>query len=91
MLTLDDLTEMNFAILSLNKIDSKLDAQTIKILQSINCKFLPNLSQNSLSIELDDILNYGDIIVRPDKKIFGVSSKDYNLNELSNDLIRQIF
>jgi len=90
-LTLDDLTEMNFAILSLNKIDSKLDAQTIKILQSINCKFLPNLNQNSLSIELDDILNYGDAIVRPDKKIFGVSTKDHNLNELSNDLIRQIF
>ena len=56
----------------------------------INFKFIFDYSDLNISPELSEYLNAGEVIIRPDKKIYGVSSTELDINKLVSQLLMQI-
>ena len=80
----------NFAIISKDNNLDHLGDGTLRRLKEINCKFLTNIQEIHLDSNLTEALTSGDIIVRPDMKIFGVSSEKLSIEQMCQDLLSQI-
>ena len=81
----------NFAIISKDNNFDHLEAGTLRRLKELDCKFLTNIQEIHLDPNLTEALASGDIIVRPDMKIFGVSSDNLTIDQICQDLLNQIF
>ena len=57
---------------------------------NLNFKFIYEYSNFNIGLELSDYLETGEIIIRPDKKIYGIASKGLNINKLVSELLMQI-
>ena len=53
-------------------------------------KFIFDYSNLNIGPELSDYLEAGEIIIRPDKKIYGLASKGLDINKLVSELLMQI-
>ena len=79
-----------FAIFSKKDNRNELTEDIYEKLINLNFKFIFDYSNFKIGPELSDYLETGEIIIRPDKKIFGLSSKGLNINELVSELLMQI-
>ena len=57
---------------------------------NLNFKFIFDYSNLNIGPELSEYLETGEVIFRPDKKIYGLSSTGLNINELVSELLMQI-
>ena len=87
---LDKIVGNCFAIFSRKDIKNKLDEGVYEKLIKLNFKFINEYSGFSIGSELSEYLEIGEIIIRPDKKIFGLTSTTLNINELASELLMQI-
>ena len=87
---LDKIVGNCFAIFSRKDIKNKLDEGVYEKLIKLNFKFIYEYSGYSIGSELSEYLEIGEIIIRPDKKIYGLSSPTLNINQLALELLSQI-
>ena len=87
---LDKIVGNRFAIFSSKDIKNKLNDGVYEKLISLNFKFIHDYAGFSLGSELSEYLEIGEIIIRPDKKIYGLSSTTININQLALELLMQI-
>ncbi len=87
---LDKMVGNSFAILSKNNIKNKLDKNIYEKLIKLNFKFIFDYTNLNVGTELSEYLEAGEIIIRPDKKIYGLSSTNCNINKLVSELLLQI-
>ena len=80
----------NFAIISKDNNFDHLGDGTYRRLKELNCKFLTNIQEIHLDPNLTEALTSGDIIVRPDMKIFGVTNDNLTIDQMCQDLLNQI-
>ncbi len=90
LIDIDKSIGFNFAIISRNDIYKRLENETISKLKELDCKFLCNIHEIELDPNLTEVLTMGDIILRPDMKIFGVSSKKLTTEQICKDLLCQV-
>jgi len=87
---LDEMIDFKFAIVSDQILNQEKLISGSEILQNLKIKFI-NLSEYSYSNDfLSELIEVGSIIVRPDKKIFGVSTSDLSIDKLLEDLANQL-
>ena len=79
-----------FAIFSRKDIKKKLSKNIYKKLTNLNFKFIFDYSELNIGSELSEYLERGEIIIRPDKKIYGISSTEFDINQLAAELLLQI-
>ena len=77
-------------LISKNNIFDHLEDDTVSKLKELDCKFLCNIQEIDSDLNLTEVLKSGDIIVRPDMKIFGVSSEKLTIEQMCQDLLSQI-
>ena len=87
---LDKLVGNCFAIFSSKDIRNKLDDGVYEKLKNLNFKFIYDYTGFAIGSELSEYLEIGEIIIRPDKKIYGLSSTTININQLALELLMQI-
>ena len=87
---LDNIIDFNFAIISDHSFNEEKLISDSEILKNLNIQLI-NLSEYSYRNDfLSELMEVGSIIVRPDKKIFGVSSSDVSIDKLLIDLANQL-
>ena len=79
-----------FAIFSKKDVRNELNEDIYEKLINLNFKFIFDYSDFNIGPELSEYLEAGEIIIRPDKKIYGLSSKGLNINKLVSELLMQI-
>ena len=87
---LDKIVGNCFAIFSRKDVKSKLNQDIYKKLIDLNFKFIFDYKGLNIGSELTEYLETGEVIIRPDKKIYGVSSTNLNINTLVSELLMQI-
>ena len=87
---LDKIVGNRFAIFSRKDIKNKLDQDVYEKLKNLNFKFINDYTGFIVGSELSEYLEIGEIIIRPDKKIYGLSSPKLNINQLALELLSQI-
>ena len=87
---LDKMMGNCFAVFSKGNIKNKLDRGIYEKLINLNFKFIFDFKDLNISSELLEYLEQGEIIIRPDKKIYGLSSTELDINELAKELLLQI-
>ena len=87
---LDKIVGNRFAIFSRKDIKNKLDQDVYEKLINLNFKFINDYSGFRVGSELSEYLEIGELIIRPDKKIYGLSSPKLNINQLALELLMQI-
>ncbi len=87
---LDKLIGNNFAIFSKKNIENKIEIKIYEKLVNLDFKFIHDYTDLNIGSELSDYLEIGEVLVRPDKKIFGISNKEFDINKLASDLLSQI-
>ena len=90
LIDMDKNIGFNFSIISKNNIFDHLEDGTVSKLKELDCKFLCNIQEIDSDLNLTEVLTSGDIIVRPDMKIFGVSSEKLSIEQMCQDLLSQI-
>ena len=83
---LDDLLKGNFAIISDGDIKEYLNEKSIKIFKKLNTSLINIHEYSFKNAEFREIVKSGNIIVRPDLFIYGVTDSENNLYEISNQL-----
>ena len=87
---LDKIVGNCFAIFSRKDIRNELNEDIYEKLLNLKFKFIFDYSDFKIGPELSEYLEAGEIIIRPDKKIYGLSSKELNINKLVSELLMQI-
>ena len=87
---LDKMIGNCFAIFSKKDVRNELAEDIYEKLINLNFKFIFDYSNFNIGPELSDYLEAGEIIIRPDKKIYGLASKGLNINKLVSELLMQI-
>ena len=87
---LDKMIGNCFAIFSKKDVRNELAEDIYEKLINLNFKFIYDYSDFNIGPELSDYLEAGEIIIRPDKKIYGLTSKGLNINKLISELLMQI-
>ena len=87
---LDKMIGNCFAIFSREDIRNKLDHNIYKKLINLNFKFIFDYTDLTIGSELSEYLEKGEMIIRPDKKIYGLSSSKLDINQLASELLLQI-
>ena len=90
LIDMDKNIGFNFSIISKNNIFDHLEDDTVSKLKELGFKFLCNIQEIDSDLNLTEVLTSGDIIVRPDMKIFGVSSEKLSIEQMCQDLLSQI-
>ena len=83
---LDDLLKGNFAIIYDGDIKKYLNEKSIKIFKKLNTSLINIHEYSFKNSEFREMVKSGNIIVRPDLFIYGVTDSDNNLDEISNQL-----
>ncbi len=87
---LDKIVGNCFALFSRKDIRNELDEDIYEQLINLNFKFIFDYSNFNIGPELSEYLEVGEIIIRPDKKIYGLSSTELSINNLASELLKQI-
>ena len=87
---LDKMVGNCFAIFSKKDVRNEFAEDVYEKLINLNFKFIFDYSNFNIGPELSEYLEAGEIIIRPDKKIYGLASKGSNINKLISELLMQI-
>ncbi len=85
----DDLLGLNFCIFTAGKYD--FSKKIFKFLDEINAKIYDTTNMVSEDMFMNESFKNHSFIVRPDRKIFGVSDDDNSLETICEDLMRKLF
>ena len=87
---LDKIVGNSFVVFSRKDIRNEIDKDIYNKLINLDFKFIFDYSDFNIGPALSEYLETGQIIIRPDKKIYGLSSTEININTLASELIKQI-
>ncbi len=85
----DDLLGLDFCIFTTSKYD--FSKKIIKFLKEINAKIYDTTNIECEDIFMKESFKNHSFIVRPDRKIFGVSDNDNSLEIICKDLMEKLF
>ena len=87
---IDDLLDLRFAVIS--KCDPKelLSENSMKLFKTINAVFLDMSKYSFNNSKLEELIDIGDILIRPDKIIYGITSNKVSLQDLTDELFSQL-
>ena len=83
---LDNLLTGNFAIIYEGNIKKYLNKKFINLFKKLNTSLININDYSFKNAEFREIVKSGNIIVRPDLFIFGVTDSENNLQEISSQL-----
>jgi hypothetical protein len=88
--SIDDLLDFRFAVISSKETEDLLTEETLKLFKEMNAVFI-NISKYKISnTKFQDLVDTGDIIVRPDKSIYGITSDKVSLQNLADELFHYL-
>ena len=88
--SIDDLLDFRFAVISSKETEDLLTEETLKLFKEMNAVFI-NISKYKISnTKFQDLVDTGDIIVRPDKSIYGITSDKVTLQNLADELFHYL-
>ena len=67
-----------------------LDESALSSFKAINAVFINISNYNFLNPRLAELIDVGDIIVRPDKLIYGITSSEVTLQNLADEFFKRI-
>ena len=88
--SIDYLLDSRFAVISKKDPKDSLDEDILNFYKKINAVFVDTSKYNFLNSKFQELIDIGDIIVRPDKLIFGVTSDEVTLQNLSDELFNRL-
>ena len=86
--SVDSIIDYCLTIISSGNIGSELSTESMKAYKSLGAKFIDISKYSYKNSEFSEIISCGSLIVRPDLYIFGVTDKDSNLQDLSDQLFK---
>ena len=89
-ISIDDLLDSRFAVISSKDPKDLLNEDTVSLFKEIDAVFLNISKYNFLNSKFEELLDIGDLILRPDKLIYGLTSNEVTLQNLSNELFNRL-
>ena len=89
-ISIDDLLDFKFAVISSKDARYLLNKDTINLFIKINTIFIDISKYSLLSSKFEELLGIGDIIVRPDKIVYGITSDEVTLQNLADELLSRL-
>ena len=89
-ISIDDLLDFRFAVISSKDPKDLLNEESFILLKKLNVVFINVSKYKFLNSKLEELLEIGDIIVRPDKIIYGISSNEITLQNLVDELLNRL-
>ena len=90
-ISIDDLLDSRFAVISNKDPNGLLDESALSLFKEINAVFINISKYDFLNPKFEELIDTGDIIVRPDKMIYGITSNEVTLQNLSDELFERLF
>ena len=88
--SIDELLDSKFSVISSKDPRGLLDARALSSFKAINTVFINISNYNFLNSRLSELIDVGDIIVRPDKLIYGITSSEVTLQNLADEFFKRI-
>ena len=88
-ISIDDLLDLKFAVISNKDPRDLLNEETLISFKEINAVFININNYNFFNSKLEELVDIGDIIVRPDKLIYGITSNEVTLQNLADELFNR--
>ena len=89
-ISIDDLLDSKFAVISSKEPKDLLHEDTLGFFKKIDAVFINISKYKILSPRFQDLVDIGDIIVRPDKMIYGITSNEVTLQNLAEELFDRL-
>jgi len=89
-ISIDDLLDSKFAVISSKEPKDLLNEGTLGLFKKIDAVFINISKYKILSPRFQDLVDIGDIIVRPDKMIYGITSNEVTLQNLAEELFDRL-
>jgi len=89
-ISIDDLLNSRFAVISRKDPNDSLNESALSSYKIINAVFIDLSKYNFLNSKFEELVDIGDIIVRPDKLIYGITSNGVTLQNLSDELFNRL-
>jgi len=89
-ISIDDLLDSRFAVISSKDPKDLLDESTLGSFSKINAVFLNVSKYNFRNSKFEELIDIGDIVVRPDKLIYGITSNEVTLQNLTDELFDRL-
>ena len=89
-ISIDDLLDSKFAVISSKEPKDLLHEDTLGFFKKIDAVFINISKYKILSPRFQDLVDVGDIIVRPDKMIYGITSNEVTLQNLAEELFDRL-
>tara|TARA_B100001123_G_scaffold183032_1_gene209568 strand:+ start:202 stop:1746 length:1545 start_codon:yes stop_codon:yes gene_type:complete len=88
--SIDELLDSKFSVISGKDPRGLLDERALSSFKAINAVFINISNYNFLNSRLAELIDVGDIIVRPDKLIYGITSSEVTLQNLADEFFNRI-
>ena len=88
--SIDDLLDSRFGVISSKDPKDSLNESALSSYKIINAVFIDISKYNFLNSKFEELVDIGDIIVRPDKLIYGITSNGVTLQNLSDELFNRL-
>ena len=89
-ISIDKLLDSRFALISRKDPKDSLNEEVLSSYKAINAVFIDIRQYNFQNSKFEDLVDIGDIIVRPDKLIYGITSNEVTLQNLSDELFNRL-
>ena len=89
-ISIDKLLDSRFALISRKDPKDSLNEEVLSSYKAINAVFIDIRQYNFQNSKFEDLVDIGDIIVRPDKLIYGITSNGVTLQNLSDELFNRL-
>ena len=88
--SIDDLLDSRFAVISKRDPNDLLDESALSLFKEINAVFINVSKYDFLNPKFEELVDTGDMIVRPDMMIYGITSNEVTLQNLSDELFERL-
>tara|TARA_B100000579_G_C22820012_1_gene850050 strand:- start:190 stop:1725 length:1536 start_codon:yes stop_codon:yes gene_type:complete len=88
--TIDDLLDFRFAVISINDPRDLLNEKALDLFKKINAVFIDMSKYDFHNSKFEELVESGDILVRPDKVIYGITSDKVKLQDLADELFSRL-
>ena len=89
-ISIDDLLDSRFAVISSKDHKDLLNEDTLSSFMTINAVLINISKYKFLNSKLEELVDIGDMIVRPDKMIYGIASNEVTLQNLADEFFDRL-
>ena len=89
-ISIDDLLDFKFTLISKSNFNELLSKNTLNFFNDINAVFINSNEYDFNNPKFEELIDIGDLIVRPDKVIYGITSNNVTLQDLSDELSKRL-